>query len=127
MKHIILIMIFLLSPLCQADLLDQLTLEQTLQARLQNTFKMYDDSAKIVVRLQFDSFQGILPGTNSADGQKISPEKIELNDISKVFVDVYSSLDAMPEAAQSGASDSSASQRPACTPLSPATVISDTV
>lgn len=100
-KALLLTLSLLMVPvISQADLLDQLNLEQTLQERLQNTFKMFDDSAKIVVKLEFDSFQGILPGTNFSDGEKISPEKIQLNDIKKINVDIYSSLEAIPPGAQ---------------------------
>jgi len=105
MKKLILLTLLLLTgfmaPLFSyADLLDQLTLEQTLQERLQNTFKMFDDSAKIVVKLEFDSYQGSLPGMNLSENEKISPEKIELNDIKKIHIDIYSSLEAIPEGAQ---------------------------
>lgn len=99
MKKIILLILFG-SMAAHADLLDQLNLEQTLQSRLQNTIKMFDESAKVVVKLEFDTYHGFLPGTNSADGSKISPERIELTDIKKMNVDVYSVLEALPAGAE---------------------------
>lgn len=101
MKSLLLTLLLLIAPLIsRADLLDQLNLEQSLQERLQNTFKMFDDSAKIVVTLEFDSFQGSLPGMNLAESHQATPEKIQLNDIKKVNVDIYSSFETMPEGSQ---------------------------
>jgi len=100
MKKILFLITAIWSLSAQADLLDRIHLEEALQERAQDSFKMYDDTAKILIRLDYHSYDGGLPGTNIDNAQKLSPDKIELMDISKATVIVYTSLEKVSDDAK---------------------------
>jgi hypothetical protein len=97
---LLLVLLTLFSVTAQADLLDRVHLEAALQERLRDTFKMYDDTAKILVRIEFHGYSGALPGTTVSDISGASPDKIDWMDITKVYVDVYTTLEKVPPEAQ---------------------------
>lgn len=96
MKKLILFILGLAPSLVHADLLDQVHLESALEDRLVNIYHVYDDSGRIQVRLEVNGFDGNLPGTSLGKVENLSPDKIELMDIGRITVHVYSNLNVMP-------------------------------
>lgn len=100
MKRIFFLLIFLFGFTARADLLERFHLETALQDRLQAIFKIYDGSAKVLVHLEYKNFQGKLPGANIGDVEHVAPDHIESMDILKASIDIYTSLDEVPEEAK---------------------------
>lgn len=105
MRKLLFFFLLVAPLLAKGDLLDRVRLENALQERLHDTFKLYDDKAQILVRLEIRGYSGGLPGVSGGNAGLINPDRIELADISKVTVDVYSSLDNVPEEAKTALMD----------------------
>ncbi len=93
-------LVFFIGISAKADLLDRMRLEDSLRERLQNTFKMYDDTAKILIHLEYKSVEGILPGMSVPLQENNTPDKIEVSDISQANIEIYSKLDKLPDDAK---------------------------
>lgn len=100
MKKIILFFLTLLGGFsASADLLERVNLEDALRSRLEQSFRVYDESARITVRFDYKSYQDVLPGTAIPSNGSITPSKIESSDISRIWIEVYTDLaKAPPEA-----------------------------
>lgn len=78
------------------DLLDRIKIEDTIQARIQDSFRMYDEKARVLVRFDYKKFQGILPGTNLESTAELLPERVDSSDISRIQVEIYTELEDVP-------------------------------
>lgn len=97
----ILLLTILTGAFAHADLLDRVKLEDTLRGRIEDAFRIYDEKAKVFVRLDYKAnYQNALPGMNSENEGGYGPLKIEGADIVKINVEVYSELDPVPAEAK---------------------------
>lgn len=101
MKKILYILLIGLIPLfSQADLLDRIQLEDTIRNRLEDVLKLYDEKAKVLIRFDYKSYQGVLPGTSIDATGSFGPTKVESADVSKVIVEIYTELEEVPAEAK---------------------------
>lgn len=103
MKHFMtwlgLALSLLISCYSKADLLDRIRLEDTIRTRIEDVFHLYDSKAKVLLRFDYKSMEGFLPGTN-IESKSTSPDRIESADISRLNVEIYSELDTIPNDAK---------------------------
>lgn len=92
-RSLIFFLCSLLVPLAQADLLDRMRLEDTLKNRVEDAFRLYDPKAKVLIRFDYKTFSGTLPGTSIETRGEINTFNIDSGDILRVTVEIYSDLD----------------------------------
>lgn len=91
--------LFYFSGAARADLLDRLRLEEALKDRVEDAFRLYDPKAQVLVRLDYKSFQGALPGTTIETRGEVNPFNIDSGDITRINVEIFTDLeDVVPEA-----------------------------
>lgn len=101
MKRLLLpILLLVTGSTVNADLLDRIRLEDAVRIRIEDVVKVYDPRARVLVRFDYKSFSGELPGT-SFGHSTFSPARIESGDITKVSIDVFSEkADVLPAEAK---------------------------
>lgn len=94
MKHLALLLLLL--PFCaHADLLDRVRLEDALRTRLEQVVQVKDPKARVLAHVEFKTYKEELPGTSGLT-EDYSPSKLELSDVAKLDVEVYSELNELP-------------------------------
>lgn len=78
----------LLSFSAQADLLARMNLEEAFRLRIEAMVKTYDPDARVLIRFDYRSVQGVLPGTSLTVLDQM-PSQVEVSDISKANVEIY--------------------------------------
>lgn len=101
MKHFILLL-FLVSAATtvHADLLDRMRLEDTLKSRIEDAFRLYDPKAKALIRFDYKTFNGTLPGTSIETQGQVNPYNIESGDINRVTIEIFTDLEEAPAEAK---------------------------
>ena len=101
MKRFILLLFPLLSTTTvHADLLDRMRLEDTLKTRIEDAFRLYDPKAKALIRFDYKTFSGTLPGTSIETQGQVNPYNIESGDINRVTIEIFTDLDEAPAEAK---------------------------
>ena len=90
MKKLTVLLILIFGPTAFADLLDRVRLEEALRTRLEQVVQVKDTRARVLARVEYRKFDSDLPGTRSQG--EFTPNRLELSDISKLEIDVYTEL-----------------------------------
>lgn len=88
---IFLVLLTLIPGIAFSDLLDRVRLEEALRTRLEQIVQTKDAKARVLARVDYQKFETELPGTSSR-GNDFTPSRLELSDIAKLEIDVYTEL-----------------------------------
>lgn len=100
-KHFILMLIVATSvATARADLLDRMRLEDTLKNRIEDAFRLYDPKAKALIRFDYKTFNGTLPGTSIETQGQVNPYNVDSGDINRVTIEIFTDLDETPAEAK---------------------------
>lgn len=100
MKQLLLILTLFTALTVKADLLDRMRLEDTLKNRIEDAFHLYDPKAKALIRFDYKTFNGTLPGTSIETRGEVNTYNIDSGDINRVTIEVFSDLDDVPAEAK---------------------------
>ncbi|MBS1970341.1 MAG: hypothetical protein JSU04_08530 [Bdellovibrionales bacterium] len=101
MKHFLLLVLLTGSAVtAQADLLDRMRLEDTLKNRIEDAFRLYDPKAKALIRFDYKTFSGTLPGTSIETQGQVNPYNIDSGDINRVTIEIFTDLEETPAEAK---------------------------
>ncbi len=100
-RHFLLLLLLIGSAkTARADLLDRMRLEDTLKNRIEDAFHLYDVKAKALIRFDYKTFSGTLPGTSIETQGQVNPYNIDSGDINRVTIEIFTDLDETPAEAK---------------------------
>jgi hypothetical protein len=100
MKQLIIAFLILAtSVFAQADLLERMKLEDALKNRIEDAFRLYDPQARALIRFDYKTYSGTLPGTSIEAYGDMNTLNIDSADINRVVIEVFTNLEQItPEA-----------------------------
>jgi hypothetical protein len=94
-----LLLVLMTSWFAKADLLERMKLEDTLKNRIEDAFRLYDPKARALIRFDYKTFTGTLPGTSIETRGEVNNFNIDSGDINRVSIEIFTDLeDVTPEA-----------------------------
>lgn len=91
-----LIILFILFPLiAQADLLARMNLEEAFRQRIETMAKTYDPDSRVLIRFDYRSMQGSLPGTSLTASNEL-PARVDISDIVRANIEIYTVNSELP-------------------------------
>jgi hypothetical protein len=100
MKQLLIaVLILATSVFAKADLLERMKLEDALKNRIEDAFRLYDPQARALIRFDYKTYSGTLPGTSIEAFGDMNTLNIDSADINRVVIEVFTELDTItPEA-----------------------------
>lgn len=100
MKQLLIAFVILAtSVIAHADLLERMRLEDALKNRIEDAFRLYDPQARALIRFDYRTYSGTLPGTSIEAYGDMNTLNIDSADINRVVIEVFTNLEEItPEA-----------------------------
>lgn len=100
MKQLLIaVLILVTSVFAKADLLERMKLEDALKNRIEDAFRLYDPQARALIRFDYKTYSGTLPGTSIEAYGDMNTLNIDSADINRVVIEVFTNLEEIsPEA-----------------------------
>lgn len=100
MKQLLItILVLAFSVFAKADLLERMKLEDALKNRIEDAFRLYDPQARALIRFDYKTYSGTLPGTSIEAYGDMNTLNIDSADINRVVIEVFTNLEEItPEA-----------------------------
>lgn len=96
MKSLILFLIFSIYLNASADVLEKIRFEDAAESRIEHGLAAFDKNIRVNVSVGYKKYES-MPGTTLEDLDQTSPFKIDEQDIAKIFIEVSTSLETVPD------------------------------